>query len=115
MAFESQIFTARSYRHAKTSGAFVRFRMISNTGGGGSFSKATGFRGKRIDIQLDEQAKKIRCKEVEHGNKVGKVNGQFGITKHLFNVCGTERIALTLADDGWWYGSYETPEDSCGN
>jgi hypothetical protein len=107
MSFESQIFTSRSYRHSKTSGAFVRFRIIKNgVGGGGSFSKATGFRGKKVDIQLDEELKKIRCKEAENGNQVGSNNGQFGITMHLVNVVGKERIALTLGDDGWWYGSY---------
>lgn len=115
MAFKSQVFTHENINLNGAKATFVRFRLLSNNSSGGSFSKAVGFNGKRIDIQIDEESKRIRCKEHPDGNKVSEKAGIFGIKNGVVSTCGKDRIYLTLSEDGWWYGSYETTEDSCAN
>lgn len=115
MAFKSQVFTHGNTNLNGAKATFVRFRVLSNNSSGGSFSKAVGLHGKRVDIQIDEESKRIRCKEHPDGNKVSEKAGLFGINKSAVIACGKERIYLTLSDDGWWYGSYDSKEDSCAN
>lgn len=105
MAFVSVISMTRGQKYARNLAAFVRFRE-TKVGAGGSFSKETNFRGKKVDIQIDESTKQIRCREDENGNRVGDKNGQFGFSKALLKIVGIERIPLKLSEDGWWYGSY---------
>ncbi|MDF9909589.1 UNVERIFIED_ORG: hypothetical protein OKW14_001515 [Pantoea brenneri] len=106
MSFVSISNTSHKQKYARSLTAFVRFRNTQN-GAGGSFSKKTGFRGKRVDIQIDEETNQIRCREDAEGTLCGVNNGQFGFSKSILKIVGYERISLTLADDGWWYGSYE--------
>ncbi len=115
MAFKSQVFTDKNIKLNGAKATFVRFRLLSNNSSGGSFSKAVGFNGKRIDIQIDEESKRIRCKEHPYGNKVSEKAGIFGINKSVVRTCGKDRIYLTLSEDGWWYGDYDSKEDSCAN
>ena len=106
MAFVSMLSMTKKQKYGRNLKAFVRFRM-TKVGAAGSFSKETNLRGKRVDIQIDEETGRIRCKEDENGNRVGNINGQFGFSKALVKVLGVDRIYLEPSDDGWWYGSYE--------
>ena len=63
-----------------------------------------------MDLQLDEENKVLRVRACENGIRV-HAGGSFSFAKLVLKkITGDKEhisIALTLEDDGWWYGSYE--------
>ncbi|WP_428945272.1 hypothetical protein ACQK5W_04120 [Pantoea sp. FN060301] len=65
------------------------------------------------ELELDEVTKQVRVRcGTESGVKLsGAAGGQFSVSKSFGRKVipsGKEKthIALTLSDDGWWYGNY---------
>ncbi|NDO80155.1 hypothetical protein CJP72_05005 [Citrobacter sp. NCU1] len=83
----------------------VRFRQIKSGYGGGSVSKKVPLRGKRIDIQIDEDTKSIRL-GVDKDGVSCSATGTFSCSLKVFQIVGCERIDLEDGNDGWWYGKY---------
>lgn len=84
---------------------FVVFKKSVSGKCTGNLNKSLPFWGKRIDIQIDIGLKILRVAEHETGFVVYK-NGGFTCPAETVAEVGEGRIWLTLADDGWWYGSY---------
>lgn len=108
MAFVSQIGMRKSDTNAGRMKAppFVVFRKSKSGACCGNVNRAIPFRGKRIDIQIDHDAKRLRIGECENGYSVETKSGQFSCSIVIFNEIGPGRIWMELSDDGWWYGSY---------
>jgi hypothetical protein len=108
MAFVSQIglATSKGRRGAVKLAPFVVFRRSKSGACCGNLNRSMPFRGEQIDIQIDEEARQIRIGRDENGYRVEPKGGQFSCSIRLLEILGSERIFLTLADDGWWYGSY---------
>lgn len=104
MAFESQIGKRRAFQPHRKKPA-IRFRKTASGAGGGYVTNSVPLRGKRIDIQIDEETKQLRIGENEKGVSCGKT-GSFSCSRAIFGFVGGESILLTDAGDGWWYGSY---------
>ncbi|CBX44565.1 hypothetical protein P88_00540 [Erwinia phage phiEt88] len=87
-------------------------RLRKSTGGscGGRLTKNTPFLGKRIDIEIDFVGKMLRIGEHPEGFRVNAKTGQFSCSRRVLDEIGSERIALALDEDGWWYGSYAEAE-----
>lgn len=83
----------------------VRFRKTKSGAGGGSVSKQVPLRGKRIDIQIDEDARQVRLGTDQKGVSCG-AGGSFSCSLNVFRIVGDKRIDLTDGGDGWWYGKY---------
>ena len=83
----------------------VRFRKTKSGAGGGSISKAVPLRGNRIDIQIDEEARKVRLGIDQQGVSCN-ATGSFSCSLNIFRIVGDKKIDLTDGDDGWWYGDY---------
>lgn len=109
MAFISQIglATNKGRQGASKLPPFVVFRRSKSGACCGNLNRSMPFRGEQIDIQIDEDAKQIRIGRYENGYRVEPKGGQFSCSLRIFQILGCERIFLTQADDGWWYGSYE--------
>lgn len=109
MVFVSQIglSTNKKRQGALKLPPFVVFRRSKSGACCGNLNRSMPFRGEQIDIQIDEEARQIRIGRDENGYRVEPKGGQFSCSIRLFEILGAERIFLTLADDGWWYGSYE--------
>ncbi|EOI3465046.1 hypothetical protein ACMSW1_002523 [Cronobacter dublinensis] len=108
MAFVSQIGIAKK---SKRPGSvklppFVVFRKSKSGACCGNLNRSMPFRGERIDIQIDEESKKIRIRQDENGYRVEPKGGQFSCSIRLLEILGGERIFMTLSEDGWWYGDY---------
>lgn len=71
----------------------------------GTFSLKTGFRGKTVQVQIDADAKKVRCRVSDSGVKVNHVGVFFISGKELVNAIGSDRILLVQKGE-WWYGDY---------
>ena len=84
---------------------FVVFRKPGSGKCTGNLNKALPLRGKTIDVQIDSERKILRLAECETGFVVYKFGG-FTCPAETVAEVGEGRIWLTLADDGWWYGSY---------
>ncbi|WP_312999659.1 hypothetical protein [Leclercia sp.] len=110
MAFVSQIGFRRATSPHRSKPS-VRFRKTTSGAGGGTVSKSVPLREKRIDIQIDEEAKQIRMGVNPEGVSCGK-NGSFSCSIFVFKLVGSESIALTDGGDGWWYGSYGNSQES---
>lgn len=95
-------------RGGKEAGApFISFRLTKNGKTYlGALNKSVPLRGKRIDLQIDKEAKRIRIGECESGVLVNTKSGQFSCGRPLFEAIGHLKIPLTKGSDGWWYGSY---------
>lgn len=108
MAFVSQIGIAKNDLHpgGKKLAPFVVFRKSKSGACVGNLNRAMPFRGEKIDVQIDIETKKIRIGKNDSGFSVESKGGQFSCSLQVFETVGHERIFLTLADDGWWYGSY---------
>lgn len=83
----------------------VKFRRTKSGAGGGYLSKGIPLRGKRIDIQIDEETKAIRIGEFEEGVACN-YGGTFSCSINVFNIIGENPVELTESEDGWWYGKY---------
>lgn len=93
----------------------VIFRLAKSGSTNGRFNKACPFHGKRVDIQIDEETKRIRIRQDDSGVSVHEKSGQFGLSVRVVKIVGTKKIYISALEDGWWYGSYENTEDSCTN
>lgn len=89
---------------------FVRFRKGKGSVVSASLNKAVPLRGKRVDIQIDKEARRIRIGERKDGLLVDLRGGRFSCGKAIFAEVGDRRIWLTQGEDGWWYGSYAEDE-----
>ena len=85
---------------------FIRFRKSLSGACCGSINRAVPFRGKRIELEIDFDEKLLRISEHPEGFSVEPSGGQFSCSKSVVEEVGTERIWLTLHEDGWWYGNY---------
>ena len=83
----------------------LKFRRTSSGACFGHVTKPTKLLGTKVDVQIDTEKKHIRLKESRNGNKVS-VDGSFGSRAVVVDIVGTDRIPLTLSDDGWWYEEY---------
>lgn len=112
MAFVSQIAIARTKGRvgAGKLAPFVVFRKTKSGTCCGNLNRSMPFRGESIDVQIDEDTKQIRINKDDSGYRVEPKGGQFSCSLSIFKIVGGERIFLTLADDGWWYGSYSHQE-----
>ncbi|MGL3999816.1 hypothetical protein ACR3LR_08355 [Pantoea eucalypti] len=108
MAFISQLGLVKNKARQGASKLppFVVFRLSKSGACCGNLNRSMPFRGEQIDIQIDEEAKQIRIGRDESGYRVEPKGGQFSCSIRILEILGTERIFLTLSDDGWWYGSY---------
>ncbi|ELY6200929.1 hypothetical protein VV423_002729 [Cronobacter sakazakii] len=108
MAFASQVGIGKksNRRGSRKLPPFIVFRKSKSGACCGSLNRSMPFRGERIDIQIDEEAKKIRIRQDENGYRVEPKGGQFSCSIRLLEILGGERIFMTLSEDGWWYGEY---------
>lgn len=109
MAFVSQVGLRNPDGHKagqKKAPPFVVFRKSKSGACCGNLNRSMPFRGQRIDVQIDHEAKRIRIGPLDSGYRVEPKGGQFSCSIAVFNEIGTGRIWLELAEDGWWYGSY---------
>ncbi len=83
----------------------VKFRQTKSGAGGGSISKSVPLRGERIDIQIDEQERKIRLGADQRGVSCN-ATGTFSCSVKVYQIIGDKRINLSDGGDGWWYGNY---------
>lgn len=109
MAFESQ--KDKSSGRGRGDGT-ARITLKLNTSGstGVWLTKPTGLQGQTVDIEIDEETKRLRVGIRESGFKVSD-KGAFSLSKKTFRCLSpksdvTQRIELTKGEDGWWYGSY---------
>lgn len=98
-------FVSQRNMNGYAKGPSVRFRRTKSGAGGGSISKAVPLRGERIDIQIDEDARKIRLGIDQRGVSCG-ASGSFSCSLNVHRIVGGERIDLSYGEDGWWYGNY---------
>lgn len=109
MAFVS----IRDYGDGRISGSGMRPNkpnMVLREGKSGScsgrFNRAINFKTGVVDIQIDEELRKVRVGESEHGLKIHQKTQSFSCSKKLVQTIGTDKVFLELNSDGWWYGSY---------
>lgn len=82
----------------------------------GYLSRQVAIGTDRIHFELDERRKMLRIRPAPTEKDsifIGTSSSRnFTVRKAVANAIGTDsKIPLTLAADGWWYGSYnmETP------
>lgn len=98
-------FVSQRNMNGWTKSPSVRFRKTKSGAGGGSVSKSVPLRGERIDIQIDEEARKVRLGIHQLGVSCS-ASGSFSCSLNVFRIVGDKRIDLTDGEDGWWYGDY---------
>ena len=89
----------------KSKGPSIKFRKTMSHSGGGYVSSVIPLRGKRMQIEIDDELKKIRISESNSGVSVA-ASGTFSCPIGVYKIVGGNKINLELSEDGWWYGSY---------
>lgn len=84
--------------------------MILRVGKSGScsgrFNKAMKFETDVVDIQVDQELRKVRVADSDSGFRLHKKTQSFSCSKALFEMLGSGKIYLEKSSDGWWYGTY---------
>lgn len=65
--------------------------------------------GESVEIEVDEESSAIRCKVSHKGtrvDKLGRTTFRISLANRIIKGKPSGKIELTLAEDGWWYGSY---------
>lgn len=104
MAFVSQI-VGRGKGRRKLSKILAIWKTAEGRTGG-RVASDTGLRGRLVDLQIDEETRKVRIGESESGIRVNQKNGAFSCYIRVFEIVGKQKISLEDGGDGWWYGRY---------